>query len=244
MKICIAGATGNSGRRLVRAALERGHEVTALVRDAAKAAALTGERLTIRPVSLADHDALTEAMRGHDAAINAAGYISDGPAYAPLVQGVIRAAVDALGPDGRFWLFGGAGLLEVPGTSTVSLDLPGVPKIFEAHRANYNAVKATALDWSMLCPGPMIDAPDGKATEDLIVSTETWPVAPPALTRILPKLALTLAFKNAMPRMTIYYEDAARVILDHLEKNGPLSRKRVGIALPNGETRNKQAIPG
>ncbi len=35
------------------------------------------------------------------------------------------------------------------------------------------------------------------------------------------------------------YEDAASVILDKLEKNGPLSRKCVGIALPGGATRFK-----
>lgn len=241
MKVAIIGATGASGRRLVRAALAHGHDVTAIVRDPAKAADLAAERLTIRALSLTDHVALVEALRGHDAVINAAGYIADGPTYVPLVQGVIRAAAEALGPGGRFWLFGGAGLLDVPGASITTLDLPGVPKLFEAHRANYNVVRATALDWSMLCPGPMIDAPNGKATEGLIVTTEVWPVARPAFTYILPRPALSLAFKNALPRMTIYYEDAARVIVENLARNGPLSRKRVGVALPQGETRTKEA---
>lgn len=244
MKLCILGATGNSGRRLVRGALERGHQVTALVRDAGKLTEPASDRLAVREVALTDEPALAAALRGHDAVINAAGYIGDGAAYVPLIHGIIRAAHNALGAGGRFWLLGGAGLLDVPGTSIATLDLPGVPKIFEAHRANYNAVKQTVLDWSMLCPGPMIDAPDGKATDGLIVSNEVWPVERPALTHFLPKPALSLAFRNAMPRMTIYYEDAARVILDNLDKNGPLSRKRVGIALPHGLRRSKTIGPG
>lgn len=242
MKIAVLGATGASGRRLVRAAAAAHHDVTAIVRDPTKAADLAGDRVTIRQAALTAHDALADVLRGHDAVINAAGYIADGAAYVPLVQGVIRATETALGAGGRFWLFGGAGLLDVPGSAITTLDLPGVPKLFEAHRANYRAVKATALDWSMLCPGPMIDSPDGKATEGLIVSTETWPVPRPAFTHFLPRPALSLAFKNALPRMTIYYEDAARIIVDNLGKNGPLSRKRVGVALPGGQTRTKEAV--
>ena len=33
MRLFLLGATGNSGRRILRFALDRGHEVTALVRD-------------------------------------------------------------------------------------------------------------------------------------------------------------------------------------------------------------------
>ena len=36
MKIFLLGATGNSGRRILRLALQRAHEVTAFVRDEAK----------------------------------------------------------------------------------------------------------------------------------------------------------------------------------------------------------------
>ena len=36
MRVFLLGATGNSGRRILRFALDRGHEVTALVRDKSK----------------------------------------------------------------------------------------------------------------------------------------------------------------------------------------------------------------
>lgn len=231
MNICVVGATGKSGRRLVRLALDREHGVTALVRDRAKLADLAHERLTVREVSLADMATLIDVLKGHGAVINAAGYVTDGSAFISLVGTVIGAAEAALGQEGRFWLFGGAALLDVPGTSMMTLDLPGIPKTFEAHRTNFERVKRTSLDWSMLCPGPMIDAPVGKATEGLIVSQDVWPVPRPSYTYLLPRLALSLAFKNGMSRMTIYYEDAAKVILDNLVAGGLLSCRRVGIAL-------------
>lgn len=240
MKLCVLGATGNSGRPLVRAALDRGHAVAAVVRDAGKMAGLAHARLTVRAVSFADHAALTDALKGHDAVVNAAGHVNDSAGYVLLIAGIVRAADAALGEGGRFWLFGGAAMLDVPGVGVTTLDLPRIPKMYEAHRANLNAVRATRLDWSMLCPGPMVPAPDGNATKGLHVSADVWPLPPPAYTRILPRIALSLAFLRLIPRMTIYYEDAADVILGHLGKNGAYSRKRVGVALPNGERRIKR----
>jgi hypothetical protein len=198
----------------------------------------------VRAITFEDAEQLAEAMRDHDAVINAAGYLNDGASYVSLVTRIVNAAQKALGADGRFWLFGGAALLDVPGANIATLDLPGVPKIYEAHRVNWTNVKASTLDWSMLCPGPMIDAPGGKPTEGLCVSADEWPLPRPLLTRVLPRVALSLAFKQALPRMTIYYEDAAQVILDHLQRGDCLSRKRVGIALPPGMRRHKAHVPG
>ena len=237
MRLCVLGATGNSGRRIVSEALARGHEVTALVRTTSALA--PASKLSICQNDFTDTSRLASALRAHDVAINAAGYVTDGSRFTDLVGRIIKAADLALGPNGRFWLFGGAALLNVPGAKWTGIDLPGVPKMYEAHRTNYNEVRASGLDWSMLCPGPMIDAPDGKATSGLILSEDVWPVPRPGFTYALPRIATSLAFKRAMPQLTIYYEDAAKVILDHLERNGRFSRKRVGVALPDGERRNK-----
>jgi len=242
MKLAITGATGATGREIVRAAVAHGHDVTAIARDPAKAVGLGAARLRICDLSATDPAALAEIFSGHDAVINAAGTLADGPAYVPLVQRVTGAAAEALGPGGRFWLLGGAGLLTVPGTDITTLDLPGMPKLFEAHRANLQTVAATELDWSMLCPGPMIHAPDGRPTDGLVIATDIWPVKRPALAGLAPRLALLLAFRTALPQITIYYEDAAHVIIANLERNGPLSCRRVGIALPHGQKRYKKTI--
>lgn len=239
MKLCILGATGNSGRRLTSRALELGHDVTAVVRSVARAGDLRHANLTLTEVDYASHTALRDVMRPHDVVINAAGTLGDTVHFAPLVERIIRAAEAALGPGGRFWMFAGAALLDVPGTSIVTLSLPGVPRIFDGHRINYRAIRGSQLDWSILCPGPMIASPNARATDGLIVSEEIWPVPRRAYTNLLPRLALSVAFRQAVPRLTIYYEDAAKVVLDNLGKNGPFSRRRVGVALPVGEARHK-----
>ncbi len=221
----------------------QGHEVTALVRRAPDAQAVSAN-LRYATVDFSDAAAVAAAVAGHDVAINAAGYITDQQGFAPLVQRIVRAADQGLGPDGRFWMLAGAAILDVPGTDQMALGLPGVPRLYEAHRANLEAVRASRLDWSVLCPGPMIDAPDGLPTQDLVVSAESWPVGAPPLARWLPKPVLSIAFVRALPRMTLYYEDAASVILAHLDRGGTFSRKRVGVALPHGLRRSKPRPSG
>jgi len=239
MRLCVLGATGRSGRRIVSGALERGHAVTALVRR--DGGLVPHPRLVVRQVAFSELDALADAVSAHDAVINAAGYVADGPHFTALVGRVIAATAQGLGPGGRFWCFGGAALLDVPDGGVMGIDLPGVPRIYQAHRTNYEAVRATALDWSILCPGPMVAAPAAAALPGLVMSEDIWPVPRPAFTRFLPRLATSLAFKQAMPRLAISYEDAARVILDHLEPKGRFFCKRVGVALP--AAREKRASP-
>lgn len=238
MNLFLLGATGNSGRRILRFALERGHQVTAFVRDQGKLAGILGSS---RPqglqVVVGDADRspeLAEEMAGHDVVINAAGYVTEGDRFTRLVRNVIRQASSSLGGGGRFWQFGGAAALDIPGTNLKGVDLPMVPRVYEAHRTNLNALVESSLDWSMLCPGPMIEAPNGEPTRGLRLSIDQWPVQRPGYTYLLPKVALAFAFKQKIPELTISYEDAADVILGNLDRNGRFSRRRVGVALPGG----------
>jgi putative NADH-flavin reductase len=248
MKLLVLGAAGNSGQRLVRAGLARGHEVTAFVRSERKFGdALGAQRphsLNIIVGDVTDKSALVSAIAGQDAVVNAAGNATQPDGYVQLVAAVIAAAEQALGTGGRFWFFGGAAALDVPGTKRMTVELPKIPSIFRAHKINFERVSKSSLDWSMLCPGPMTEAPDGQPHRGLRVSIDIWPVTRPAFTRVLPPIATTIAFRNAMPEMTITYEDAAQVILDNLTPNGPYARKRVGIALPLGLKGRKELPRG
>ena len=247
MRLFLLGATGNSGRRILRFALGRGHEVTAFVRDKPKLLGMIGTSvpapLQIIPGDIGNVAETTAAMSGHDVVINAAGYVAEGEAFTRLVQTVIDAASVALGEGARFWQFGGAAVLDIPGTRMKGVDLPMVPKVYEAHRTNLIALERSVLDWSMLCPGPMIEAPNGRPTLGLRVSADQWPIERPAYTHFMPQAALALAFKQAVPQLTVSYEDAATVILDNLAKNGPFSRHRVGLALPAGMRNVKREVP-
>ncbi|MCI1987221.1 MAG: NAD(P)H-binding protein [Lactobacillus sp.] len=76
MKIAVIGATGKTGRAVVERALAQGHEVTAMVRSAAKAEAAFGQRVTIveedalalTQAELTGYDAVVDAFASHQAA--------------------------------------------------------------------------------------------------------------------------------------------------------------------------------
>jgi putative NADH-flavin reductase len=221
--------------------------VTALVRDETKI--LSSFDRPVPPnlhVSIGDISKsadIATVMVGHDVAINAAGNVTEGSTFIQLVQTVVDSAVISLGEGGRLWQFGGAAVLTVPGTHIMAVDLPKVPRVYEAHRTNLDALRRSSLDWSMLCPGPMIASENDKPTGNLRLSADEWPVARPVYTHFLPRLALAFAFKQKVPELTISYEDAAEVILDNLSKNGQFSRRRVGVALPPGLRNYKDDLP-
>ena len=171
------------------------------------------------------------ALAGHDVVINCAGYVADGAAFIELVDRVVTQAEAALGSGGRLWLFGGAAALDVPGTGIMGADLPGVPAIYQAHQTNFRRVAASTLDWSMMCPGPMVPSANGQARADLRISKDVWPFPRPGYTRWLARIALSLAFKNHAPELIVSYDDVAAVLLDHLPAGGRFSRARVGVAL-------------
>src|SRR5262249_2755844 len=94
----------------------------------------------------------------------------------------IDATTASLGEGGRLWAFGGAALLTVPGTRLMAVDLPRVPRVYEAHRTNLAGLQRSRLDWSMLCPGPMIASENGKPTPNLRLAADEWPMARPTYT--------------------------------------------------------------
>jgi uncharacterized protein len=237
MKVLILGAAGNAGRRLTAGAIAAGYAVTALVRDPEKLTfrvELPVEQVRIEIGDVMDDIVLNRVMAGQDVVINAAGNADDGAAFPALVQTVIAAAERILGQGGRIWLFAGAAALDIPGTALVGVDLPGVPAIYRAHRRNYEIARATELDWSMLCPGPMIDSASGEAHEGLRISVDALPFPPRRWARIAPRIAHSADFAARLGELTITYEDSAKVILDNLASDGALSKKRVGVALPRG----------
>ena len=72
LRVLIIGATGGTGRELVRQALEQGHQVTALVRKPKK---MKFEHPNLRVVkgNVHDYDSVESAMRGQSAVVCALG---------------------------------------------------------------------------------------------------------------------------------------------------------------------------
>ncbi|MCW9035804.1 MAG: SDR family oxidoreductase [Rhodospirillales bacterium] len=249
MKVVIFGATGQCGQRLVKAALAKDHKVTAFVRNREKLLgqldSKTPKNVIILEGDVMDEAAVAAAIEGHDAVINASG---NATVNGKVLENVSRIMVDqtqkVLGKGGRLWLFGGAAALDVPGTRIMGVDLPMVPSIYRTHKTNFEYLSKSGLDWSFLCPGPMNTSPDGKPRTDLRVSIDVWPFKPFAITKFLPRISLSIAFKKHIPEMIVSYEDAAELIINNLSKNGPCSRHRIGLALPKGMRGQKTYLSG
>lgn len=72
MKLLIFGASGKTGRELVKQSLAQGHEVTALVRNPAKFS-LTHQSLHVVQGDILRYETVESAMRGQDAVLSALG---------------------------------------------------------------------------------------------------------------------------------------------------------------------------
>ncbi|MDH3494531.1 MAG: SDR family oxidoreductase [Acidobacteriota bacterium] len=72
-KILIVGATGGTGRELVKQSLTRGYEVTALVRDPARLG-IEDPNLKIVTGDVRDPASVEEAVRGQQAVVSALGH--------------------------------------------------------------------------------------------------------------------------------------------------------------------------
>ena len=68
MKVLVVGATGRTGRLLVKGALERGHEVTALVRAPEKLGDLAG-RVRVVAGDVLDGGVVSDAVDGQEAVL-------------------------------------------------------------------------------------------------------------------------------------------------------------------------------
>jgi len=72
MKIVILGATGGTGKELIRQSLEAGHSVTAFVRNSDPLGVFK-EKIKVRTGDLLDHNQLASALQGHDAVLSGFG---------------------------------------------------------------------------------------------------------------------------------------------------------------------------
>ncbi|MCP5101102.1 MAG: NAD(P)H-binding protein [Chloroflexi bacterium] len=245
MKAIIFGAAGNSGRRLAVESVAQGHEVSLAARNLSKMASCYTpeflEQVTTHELDSLDAAAVGQVMQGHEVAVNAAGDpLTMGDAFGELCDIFITQADRHLTGVRRVWLFGGLALLTIPHANVMGLELPRVPEPYKYHWVNYNRIRHSTLDWSMMCPGPMVAAQDDRVRDDLRISVDIVPYEVNKFTRFLPKIALSVLMMKRLPELTVTYEDVARIMVNHFEANGDFSHRRVGVALPKGETAKKE----
>lgn len=158
MKIAIIGSTGTIGQRIVKEALERGHQVTAIVRDTAKAT-LQDANLSIVVGDILKADSIAAAVTGHDVVISAYG--PQFGAEATLIEAT-QSLIDGVKQSGtrRLITVGGAGSLEVaPGLQLV--DTPAFPDAWKpiglAHRDALGVLRSSDVNWTNVSPAALIE---------------------------------------------------------------------------------------
>lgn len=171
MKIALIGATGRTGAHALAAALERGHEVTVLVRDPGKLGRDPDKlgarsRATMRVVvgDATDPTALTDLLTGVDAVISALGPTKkEGDLHARNAAALI-AIMTRTGPR-RFVGVSGAGI-DVPGDrkSATNKAISALIRLLggavvKDKPAEYAAWAASGLDWTLARPPRLADGP-------------------------------------------------------------------------------------
>lgn len=235
-RLIIFGATGSLGRHVLHQALAAGHEVTVVVRTPSRLPIEAGAQVALRTADLgllARAD-IAQFVNGHDALVNCAGHVADGEGFARLVDALV-SSVESLPPAARpvCWFLAGAALLDIGPSGRRGVELPKVKSTYWPHRANFERLGRSALDWRLLCPGPMVEQP-ALGLDRLRISLDTLPVQVPAFARALPGPLLLPVFASLIPQMIVPYADAAALMLANLDRGSGMARHRVGLALPSG----------
>lgn len=162
MKVGIIGATGKVGSLITKEAKQRGHKVTAIVRNASK---LNDSSVPVIEKSI--FDLTTEDVRQFDVVVNAFGApLGEEQAHVDAGRALIEAAK---GTDTRIIVVGGAGSLFVDEAKTVKLiDTPEFPDFVKptanGQGRNLEELQQTKdLTWTFISPSAVFDA-EGKRT--------------------------------------------------------------------------------
>lgn len=163
MKIGIIGANGKAGSLILKEALERGHEVTAIVRNPAKV-----ENNDVKVIEKDVFDLKAEDVKDFDVVVNAFGAP---PEKSDLHIEAGKVVFEAFkgAPNTRLVYVGGAASLYVDEAKTTKLiETPDFPDAYKptagAMLKNFeNLEKTTGIQWTYICPAGFFD-PAGKRT--------------------------------------------------------------------------------
>jgi putative NADH-flavin reductase len=155
MKVVLYGASGMLGSRILRELVNRGHTVTAVVRNPSH---ITEPKVTVFEGDILDEKSVIATAQGAEVAISAYG---PGPASPAILARATTTLISGLRQAGvrRFLMVGGAGSLEVaPGLRLV--DTPNFPAewrpISLAHADALEVLKTSDLDWTSVSPAALI----------------------------------------------------------------------------------------
>lgn len=165
MKVALIGASGFVGSKILAEALQRGHQVTAVVRNPEKIQ--PDKNLNTKKADVLNVDELAKLLAGHDvivSAFNPARGVAGAHVYDLHVQGhkAILAAANKSGVK-RFLGVGGAASLKTP-EGIELIDSPQFPAAYEQFKPGirgtrelyYLLKQEPSLDWVFIAPSVVI----------------------------------------------------------------------------------------
>lgn len=177
MVIALFGATGRTGRLVQQRLLARGDQVRALARDPARLAPHPG--LAAFGGDARDAPAGRRVVDGADAIVCCLG-MQDITVPATDFSDSVHTIVEAARAAGvrRVVAIASAGVLaDARGGLRNQHGLPAAfANIAAEHTRNLRTLEASGLDWTLMCPIDLVDAPAGTARwafEDLPAGTHT-----------------------------------------------------------------------
>jgi len=159
VRVLVTGATGFTGRRVVRELCREGHEVACFVRPASDRSVLNGAPVTFRTGDLDDPAGLREALRDGEALVNTA---SIGFGHGP---GIVRAC-EAAGVRRALFF----------STTAIFTALPAASRAVRLEAEE--AIRRSALDWTILRPTMIYGAPGDRNVERLLRWVARRPAVP------------------------------------------------------------------
>ena len=162
MKILVFGASGGTGLEVVTQALDKGHEVTAFVRDPAKISALEHENLEIATGDVLNPEAVAAAVQDQEAVCVAIGA---GPKRTTIREEGTRIIIRAMHDNGIRRLI----CLSSLGVGDSKSNLPFFTRYvivgivlrhaFADHENQEIVVMNSELDWTLVRPPHLKEGP-------------------------------------------------------------------------------------
>lgn len=211
MKIGIIGATGKAGNLIMQEAKSRGHEVTAIVRDAKKLPEDADVAVLEKDIFHLD----TEDLKQFDAVVNAFGVP---PEKAAQHVEAGRKLIDALrdAKETRLLVVGGAGSLFVDEAKTTQFyETPEFSEAFKAIALNQSQnlsdlEESEDIQWTFLSPAAFFDS-EGKRSGTYQIGEDAFLV-------------------NRKGKSYISYADYAIAMVDEIENGWHINKRFTVVA--------------
>ncbi|MEP7144498.1 MAG: SDR family oxidoreductase [Ferruginibacter sp.] len=175
MQLIIFGATGMVGKQLVKQALYNGHKVKAFGRNVFTEDLPKDDLLELVQGALFDEGQVYQAIKGCDAVLSSIGGDAAGMDVTRSLG--MKNIVGRMQKSGvqRIVAIGGIGILDAE-DGTLVMDEPEFPAnyipVSKEHFKAYEYLKASDLDWTIVCPPDIIDA---EVTGHIITAADHLP---------------------------------------------------------------------